>query len=186
MRTSVAAALLSLLIVPTAFAGGYATVGIDEVPTSAAAGGSWTPQIRVLQHGRTPTDGLRPQVLLTSGDRVERFTARPTGQPGVYQARVTFPAGGRWRVSVDEGFGAVRHQFGSIAIATGESTAEVAREARGPVAPASADDDSLATPLLAAGIAGVLAAALTILLTAAIERRRAARPLAEGGPSPAS
>jgi hypothetical protein len=90
---------------------------------------------------------------------------------------VTFPKQGRWRIAVDEGFGGMRHQFGAITIGDGSVDA--------PATPAAADD-GLAIPLLAAGIAGILAAGLTVLLTTAIDRRRTAKRLAEGGPSPAS
>jgi hypothetical protein len=171
MRTfaaSAAAAVLALLLAPAAWSGGFATVGIDFVPASAAAGGTWTPEFTVLQHGRTPTDGLRAAVLLTSGGRVERFAARPTGRPGTYTATVKLPSAGRWQVAVDEGFGAEPHRFGSIAV--GGEAADTATPS-----PASDGDDGLLVPLLAALGAGVLAAVLTALLGAVLERRRAPR-----------
>ena len=177
MRTFIAAALLVLLAAPAAFAGGFATVGIDPAPTAAPPGSDWEARITVLQHGRTPAEGLRPAVLLRAGDRVvERFDARATTEPGVYTARVTFPAEGRYRVSVDEGFG-VEHRFGTIAVSD-DAVASPTAAAR-----PSADDGSVA-PLAVAAIAGALAALLTAALVAAHDRRRAGRP--STGPSPAA
>ena len=183
MRTFIAAALLVLLAVPSAVAGGFATVGIDPAPAAAAPGSTWDARITVLQHGRTPAQGLRPEVLLRSGERIERFTARPAGEPGVYTARVTFPSEGRYRLAVEEGWG-YEHRFGTIAVGGDARDGHLtAPSAASPSAGRSVDGAPL-PPLVIAAIAGVLAALLTALLVSAHDGRRSARP--STGPSPAA
>jgi len=87
----------------------------------------------VLQHGRTPLDGLKPTLTIrkspprvTSGVAKGRpttrtFAARPTGSPGVYRARVVFPSAGTWRFEVYDGFvqynGARTHRYAPVRIA---------------------------------------------------------------------
>jgi len=87
-------------------AGGFATVGFAPLPDGTAVGDTWTPEITVLQHGRTPITGLTPIVTVErvpSGEKAA-FTAVETAKPGVYRAQVRFPAGGDWRVVVDSGW----------------------------------------------------------------------------------
>jgi len=44
--------------------------------------------------------------------------ARPTGEPGMYRARVVFPAPGRWRFAVDDGF-TQTHEYAPVRIGGG-------------------------------------------------------------------
>jgi len=99
-------ALATLLLVPAAaHAGGWATVGLSSLLDGIEAGEPWVVDLRVLQHGRTPLDGVHPRVLLSGPGGVRRaVAARPTGEPGLYRARVVFGSGGRWRFAVDDGF----------------------------------------------------------------------------------
>ena len=162
MRPLVLAALLTLALAATAAAGGFATAGLDQMPATAAPGSTWSPEITVLGHGRTPADGVEPIVILTSGERTERFPARPAGRPGVYRADVTFPAAGRWSVAVDSGWGVGEDTVGAIDVSARAGTA---------AAPPSRSGDGL-PPLVPAVLAGLAAA----LLTGAIQRRRHRRP----------
>lgn len=96
----------TLAAVAAAQAGGFATVGFSPLPDRTPAGGTWTPEITVLQHGRTPITGLTPTVTVErvpSGEEAA-FTAVETAKPGVYRAEVRFPRGGDWRVVVDSGW----------------------------------------------------------------------------------
>ena len=108
MRHLVVLAMLAATLAATAAvqAGGFATVGFSPLPDSTPVGGTWTPEITVLQHGRTPITGLTPIVTVervSSGEEAT-FTAVETAKPGVYRAEVRFPAGGDWRVVVDSGW----------------------------------------------------------------------------------
>ena len=175
-----AAALAAALIAPaTTLAGGWATVGLSSLPDGARPGEEWVVDITVLQHGRTPLEGVRPRVLVeaASGGTEEAFTARPTERSGVYRARVVFPSAGEWAYSVDDDFSQV-HRLGSVRIGAGGTQATPAaaatpRPAAGP--PDSGGGITLAGALGIALGAGLLAALFTTLL-----RRRGEPKPAEG------
>ncbi|MEA2141720.1 MAG: hypothetical protein QOI64_150, partial [Solirubrobacteraceae bacterium] len=121
MRTHTTAAILAitgLLALPAgALAGGWATVGLSSTPDGLAPGAPWKVDIEVLQHGRTPLDGVHPTVTIASADgSVERtFATRPGKRPGIHRASVTFPRAGRWTYVIDDGFTA-RHPYPAVQI----------------------------------------------------------------------
>lgn len=135
MRRSllVLAATSALVLAGTAVAGGWATVRLSSTPRGLSAGEPWVVDITVLQHGRTPLNGLKPTLTIrksiprtTSGVAKGRattrtFAARPAGRPGVYRARVVFPSAGTWRYQVYDGFvqygGARTHTYAPVRIA---------------------------------------------------------------------
>ena len=95
----------ALVAAGTASAGGFATVGLGSLPTGVSAGEPWDPEITILQHGRTPLEGLMPMLTIYDENGVSRdFTATATGEPGVYQAHVVFPESGSWNIAVDTGW----------------------------------------------------------------------------------
>jgi hypothetical protein len=153
----------------TSLAGGWATVGLSSLPDGAQPGETWVVDLTVLQHGRTPLDGIQPRVLIRdTRDGAERaFTTRPTGEPGIYRARVAFPSRGRFTYLVDDDFSQV-HELGTVRVGAGG-------QAAAPVATSGTDGITLAGALGIALGAGLLAA----VLTAALRRRRESRP-AEG------
>lgn len=155
----------------TAAAGGFATVGVTPPPQSAAPGTPWHAEVTILQHGRTPLDGVKPSITIarTSGGGERTFAARPTGRPGVYRARVVFPAAGRWTYVVDDGFSA-RHEFPAVVVGGPGATAS------GPAA-AAGDGIDVWLAIAVALAAGVLAALLTLQLG----RRTAGRAATVGG-----
>lgn len=101
---------------PAAGAGGWATVGLSSLPTDTAAGENWPVELTVLQHGRTPLDGIAP-VLTITNDKGESaaFTGTPTGEPGVYRADVVFPGEGTWTYTVWDDFSQT-HTFKPVEI----------------------------------------------------------------------
>jgi len=114
------ALLAALVAAPAALGGGFATAGMSSTPDGVAAGQPWKVEITVLQHGRTPLDGLVPKVRIHSGDQTKQFTAVPAGKPGVYRAEVVFPQGGRWSYEVLDGFiNEQPHTFPAVEIADG-------------------------------------------------------------------
>lgn len=118
ITTGIAAAA-ALALAAGAAAGGWATVGVSpEPPDGGEAGAVWNPELNVLQHGRTPLDGVQPTIELRNRDTGERasFAARPTGESGRYAARVVFPSAGTWVYAVDDGFGR-SHGFPPLTIA---------------------------------------------------------------------
>jgi hypothetical protein len=119
--------VLALVATATATAGGWATVGIAPLPDGTEPGTTWRPDITILQHGRTPLEGLAPVVRITGDDGASHeFLAMPTDQPGVYDASVVFPTSGDWRVAVESGFGDSRLTYGPVSI-TSSSGGEGAR-----------------------------------------------------------
>jgi len=97
--------LFALLAPAAARAGGWANVALSSTPTEIRTGGTWSVDLQVLQHGVTPMEDVEPAVILTGPDGAQRrFAARPTGDAGVYRARVVFPSAGSWRYTVSDGF----------------------------------------------------------------------------------
>jgi hypothetical protein len=134
MRRSllVLAAASALVLAGTAAAGGWATVQLSSTPRGLSAGEPWVVNITVLQHGRTPLDGLKPTLTIRKSPRItssfatgrlttRTFAARPTGRTGVYRVRVVFPSAGTWRYEVFDGFvqygGAQTHRYAPVKIA---------------------------------------------------------------------
>lgn len=102
----VATAIAGLALAGTAQAGCMATVGLSSLPKPGlAAGTPWVVTIRVLQHGRTPTVGARPEVRVRdAAGKLFVFKARRTAVVGSYRARVVFPRAGRYSLGVYDGF----------------------------------------------------------------------------------
>jgi hypothetical protein len=103
----VAAAAAALALAAGTHAGGWATVGLASLPDGIEAGKTWTAEITVLRHGRTPTDGAKPALTIRDGKGTTRtFPARPAGRTGAYRAKVVFPHEGTWRYEIDNGLAA--------------------------------------------------------------------------------
>jgi hypothetical protein len=149
----------ALAIAPPAQAGGWATMRLDPLPGGVQPSETWRTEITVLQHGRTPLEGLSPLVTIREqGTGDERtFTASATATAGVYEAAVIFPTPGSWTVAVDSGFWGEggRLTFGPETIAGSP--------------PATGDGFPL-SPLAALGLA------LALVAAAAIGARRLWRP----------
>ena len=110
-------AVAAAVAAPVASAGGWATVGLSSLPTGTAAGANWSVDMTVLQHGRTPLEGIAPVLTITNDDGESRqFTGTPTGKPGVYHAEVVFPSSGMWSYQVWDDFGRT-HTFKPVEIA---------------------------------------------------------------------
>lgn len=96
---------LAAVAAPVASAGGWATVGVSSLPKGTDAGKTWAVDLTVLQHGRTPLEGINPVVTIANGDGVSReFAATPAGKPGVYHVDVIFPSSGTWSYEIWDGF----------------------------------------------------------------------------------
>ena len=103
------AALIALLALATpAFAGGWAVVTLDALPSEMEAGQALSLGFMVRQHGVTPVDtsewgGAGPPILMAknsaTGETLER-NARKDGPVGHYVVDVTFPAAGSWDVEI--------------------------------------------------------------------------------------
>ena len=87
-------------------AGCMATVGLSSLPKPGLESGKpWIVTIRVLQHGRTPMPDAKPAVRIrNAAGKLFVFRARKTARIGSYRAQVVFPAAGRYRLGVYDGF----------------------------------------------------------------------------------
>lgn len=98
-RVALGLALISALVFALpVFAGGWAVIVLDELPTNVVAGEALTIGFTVLQHGRTPMDGLDPIIIADLYKEQELAVhAKPDGEPGHYTATLTFSKEGEWR-----------------------------------------------------------------------------------------
>jgi hypothetical protein len=101
----VSALVLAAVAAAPASAGGWATVGLAATPEGVSSGETWEAEITVLRHAVTPTDGAAPSLTIRNADAglSETFAAEPTGETGVYVARVVFPSTGTWGYEIDNG-----------------------------------------------------------------------------------
>jgi hypothetical protein len=163
MRAKLATFTVALaLIAPAAAqAGGWATVGVSPPPDRLGPGDTWQMEIEVLQHGRTPLDGVKPRVIVTGNGEREVFHTSAGGKPGVYRANVVFPSAGTWEYAIDDDFSQT-HTFPPVKIGGGDD-ADVAASGVG------ASDDGSDLPL-AIGIAAI--AGIAVALAVVALRRR--------------
>jgi hypothetical protein len=177
------ALLLALLAAPAALGGGFATVGLSSTPDCVAPGQPWKVDITVLQHGRTPLQGLTPRVRIRSGSTTREFTAKPTGEPGVYRAEVVFPNAGRWDYEVLDGFiNETPHTFPAVEIGAGDGAAAAPVATAATPTPVSEDGGGIA----AGWLVGAGAALLLAFAVLGLDRRRRASGAMPRTPEPAA
>ncbi len=132
--------LLSLVFAVPVFAGGWAVITLDELPSGVVAGEPLTIGFTVLQHGRTPMTDLEPTATakLSKGEQLT-FFGKPEGKPGHYTATLTFPNEGNWEWSIQ-----------AFTMDQKMPTLSVAASSAAPVSPASSAMGI--SPLLIVGI----------------------------------
>jgi hypothetical protein len=147
-----------LALAPSAFAGGWATVGLSSTPAGTEPGKPWNVNMTILQHGRTPLDDLSPTITIRNGDATKTFNAEPTGKPGVYRASVVFPSAGKWNYEVNDGFITGQpHTYPAVEIGAPAS-------APAPAAATTSDDGGPSLGWLAIGGIALLLAAVGLLV----------------------
>jgi hypothetical protein len=120
MRALLLAVSAALLLAAPAAAGGWATAGLGPPDSGIGAGDTWNAEVTILQHGVTPLVGVSPVVKISKGGETHEFPAAPTGEDGVYLAKVEFPSEGSWTYQVDDGFGQT-HSFAPVQIGAGSA-----------------------------------------------------------------
>ncbi|MCG8353661.1 MAG: hypothetical protein MI924_38345 [Chloroflexales bacterium] len=116
-RFGLVAIVLPFLTMPLpALAGGWAVVTLDSTPADVRAEAAFNVGFTVLQHGKTPMQGLEPVISFwqlesavrgaglamvslakpSPGDRVT-LTAQEAGEAGHYVATITLPSAGVWQ-----------------------------------------------------------------------------------------
>jgi hypothetical protein len=148
----------ALVFASAAMAGGWATVGLSSTPAGTQPGDPWNVNITVLQHGRTPLEGVQPTLTIRNGDATKTFAAKATDKPGVYAATVTFPTAGKWTYEVDDGFIQEQpHTFPAVEIGAPASAPAAATQ------PTSDDGGPNVTWLVLGGLAFLLAGGLLLI-----------------------
>ncbi len=86
-----------------AWAGGWAVVTLDELPSNAVTGQPLAIGFVVRQHGVTLLPDLEPYIVGWRPDTGESFSliARPQAEVGHYATTLTFPSAGKWEWSID-------------------------------------------------------------------------------------
>ena len=160
MRKRWLALVAAVLVMPaSAVAGGWATVQLSSTPTGLSPGEAWNVDLEILQHGRTPLEGVEPKVVVSGpGGASRTFAAEPGGKPGTYTARVVFDAPGRWTYEVDDGF-TQTHSYPPVTIGAASPAEQTA---------GTSEDGPPWVALAAALCAGLLVAGST----ARLRRRR--------------
>ena len=103
-RCTVAVALLSL-VATAAYAGGWSTITVDDLPDYAVAGNPVTLTFSVRQHGTKLISGLQPTVRATTPQGLQtKASATPTKNRGEYIAILLLPKPGMWTIRIDGGF----------------------------------------------------------------------------------
>jgi hypothetical protein len=177
---------IPLALPAVAGAGGFATAGLSSTPEGTAPGKPWTVDITILQHGRTPLDGLSPRVQISSGDSIREFAAKPTGEAGVYRAAVVFPTAGRWEYTVLDGFNdQMPHTFPAVRIGDGAASPAAPSPADPEPAPAQAPAPPSDDGIAAGWLWGAGAALLLALIVLAADRLRRRPGRAPRGAEPA-
>jgi Cytochrome c len=104
MTASILATLILLALVASAFAGGWATITLDQWPAQISVNEPVLIGFTVRQHGNDATRlaGLSPTITLRNATTGESFTveAKDEGAVGHYAASVTFPAAGAYAWSI--------------------------------------------------------------------------------------
>ena len=162
MKKILLALVAAAVLAPAAAAGGWATVGLSSLPPDdLTAGGTWSVDLTVLQHGVTPLENVQPTITLLGEDGAVggTFAATPTKQPGVYRAEIRFPTSGTWRYEIHDGFSQT-HTFKPV-----------------DVGPASTPSSFPTAPVGGIVLALLLATALALFLR---RSRNAPRPAALG------
>ena len=93
--------LFALAFAVPVFAGGWAVITLDTLPSNVTAGKPLSVGFTVLQHGRTPMTDLRPTITaeLSATEKMV-VDAHAEGKPGHYAATLTFPQEGQWEWSI--------------------------------------------------------------------------------------
>ncbi|HSA55217.1 MAG TPA: c-type cytochrome [Gemmatimonadaceae bacterium] len=105
-RRSLGYLMSALLLPPVAiYAGGWATITVEELPDYAVAGQPLELAFTVRQHGEEAMSGLRASIEGRSGRHRVEARARAGEKAGQYAVSLTLPEPGDWSLTIRSGFG---------------------------------------------------------------------------------
>lgn len=100
--------LMALLNSGSAFAGGWAVVSLDELPSQIYVDQPVIVRFMVRQHGVKPVSGIDTMIVAThskSGE-IMSFAGKSLREDGLYTAELVFPISGEWQWKI-EAFGRI-------------------------------------------------------------------------------
>jgi mono/diheme cytochrome c family protein len=101
---SIASAVLLLVFVMTAVAGGWAVVTFQSMPEYLVAGRPVALTFLVRQHGHSLSDGLNASLSASTPAGLSvKSVVTPTGSRGEYKAVLSVPEPGDWTIKFDPG-----------------------------------------------------------------------------------
>ncbi len=103
---TVALPLIAVLGLTAAFAGGWATITVENLPDYVIARQPTNLTFSVRQHGMRLMDEVSPSIEARSGDNAYEARAVPTNRAGYYTAKLDLPATGQWAITIKSGWGA--------------------------------------------------------------------------------
>jgi hypothetical protein len=133
LRRYLAVASASLVAV-TAYAGGWVTVTVKDMPEYFTVGKPAELRFLVRQHGISPLDGLTVAVRATApgGIEAKAIAKSVAGAKGEYAVLLTVPSAGDWTIRIDTGWPATSPLLPVMAIRDGSSApAALSQVARG-------------------------------------------------------
>jgi mono/diheme cytochrome c family protein len=100
-------ALMLVVLVTAAYAGGWAVISVGRFPDYAVAGEALRLTFSVRQHGVTLLAGLKPTVRASTTTGLNASAAvTPTANQGQYTASLVLSQPGEWNITIDSTFGA--------------------------------------------------------------------------------
>jgi hypothetical protein len=123
MNSTLLAVASATMVAVTAYAGGWATVTVTDMPEYLIAGKPAEFRFLVRQHGVSPLDGQTVAVRATAPGGMEaRVIARAVaGAKGEYTALLTVPSAGDWTIRIDTDWPATPPLLPVTAIRDGSS-----------------------------------------------------------------
>ncbi|MGQ0815383.1 MAG: hypothetical protein ACT4O1_13150 [Gemmatimonadota bacterium] len=92
------------------YAGGWATVTVENLPDYLVAGQATNMTFSVRQHGVELLSDLKPTVTARSGNHEFEARAVQTNRRGYYTVTLNAPRAGDWKFTIHSGFRAGNHE----------------------------------------------------------------------------
>ena len=115
--------ILVSLVAMTAYAGGWATVTVKNMPEYFVVGKPADVTFLVRQHGVSPLAGLSVSIRATAPGGLETRVAGkpvPSAPSGEYMAALRLPAPGKWTIRIETGWPETSPLLPVVAIQEGE------------------------------------------------------------------
>src|SRR5262245_15242900 len=103
MNSPLLALASAAMVAVTAYAGGWATVTVKQMPEYLVVGKPAEFRLLVRQHGVSPLDGLTVHIraIAPGGIEATAIARSVAGATGEYTALLTVPSAGDWTIRID-------------------------------------------------------------------------------------